>query len=140
MQAAVNADPKDARALLAVADVRMSLASVCRSQRRFEESALHLREAISARERAAGFGAPSPDASDALALARVYLARALLDLVEVRLPGPNDAARLREAGALLAQVSPAARGSAASSPVQTETLAEVDRQTVRLRRLAVQRQ
>jgi hypothetical protein len=136
MQAALDADPKDMRALAGLADVRMSLASVCRSQRRFEESILHLREGVRARERLAGPGAAPGDTSASLALARLSLARALLDLVEVRPPGPNDAGRLREAGTLLAQAWPVARGAAPSSAAQPETAAEVDRQTARLRRLS----
>jgi hypothetical protein len=69
----------------------------------------------------------------------VYLARALLDLVEVRPPAPTDAGRLREADALLAQAWPLARGAPASSPAQQDTFAEVERQTARLRRLTAQR-
>jgi hypothetical protein len=69
----------------------------------------------------------------------VYLARALLDLVEGRPPGPNGAGRLREAGALLAQAWPVARGAAPSSPAQQDTFAEVERQTARLRRLTSER-
>ena len=140
MQAAVDADPKDTRALVGVADVRTSLASVLRSQRRFEEAILHLRVALRARELVAGADASSPTASAPLALARVSLAQALLDLVEVRPPGPNDAWRLREAGALLARAWPVARGAATSSPAQRDTLAEVERQTARLRRLTAQRE
>jgi non-specific serine/threonine protein kinase/serine/threonine-protein kinase len=139
MQAALDADPKDTRALVGLADVRMSLASVCRSQRRFEEAILHVREGVRARARVAGPDASRPDASAALASARVYLARALLDLVEVRPPAPTDAARLREAGALLAQAWPVARGAGASSAAQQDTLAEIERQTARLRRLTSER-
>jgi non-specific serine/threonine protein kinase/serine/threonine-protein kinase len=139
MQAALDADPKDTRALLGLADVRMSLASVCRSQRRFEEAILHVREGVRARARVAGPDASRPDASAALASARVYLARALLDLVEVRPPAPTDAGRLREAGALLVQAWPVARGALTSSPAQQDTFAEVERQTARLRRLTGER-
>jgi hypothetical protein len=69
----------------------------------------------------------------------VYLARALLDLVEVRPPAPTDAGRLREAGALLVQAWPVARGALTSSPAQRDTFAEVERQTARLRRLTGER-
>jgi len=140
MQAALNADPKDTRALDDVGDARASLASLCRSQRRFEEALAHCREALRARERTAGPDASSPNASAALALARAYLARALLDLVEVRPPGPTDAGLLREAGALLAQAGLVTRGAATSSPAQQGTFAEVERQTARLRRLTGERQ
>ena len=140
MQAAQDADPKDMRALVGVADVRMILANECRSQRRFEEAILHVREALRARERVARPDASPPTASAALALVRVYLARALLDLVEVRPPGPDDAERLREAGALLAQAGFVARAGVTSSPAQRDTVAEVDRQTARLRRLTARRE
>jgi len=135
----LDAGPGDVRVLEAVAGVRASLGSVCRSQRRFEESLAHYREALRSRERAASApGAPS-GAALALGDARTSVARLLLDLVEVRQRGPNDAARLREAGALLAQAGPAAR-AAAASPSQQETVAEVDRQSARLRRIANERQ
>jgi len=140
MQAALDADPKDTRALVGVADLRTSLASVCRSQRRLEEALEHYREALRARDRAAGPDASRPNASAALVSARVYLARALLDLVEVRPPAPTDAGRLREAGALLAKAWPLARGAPTSSPAQRDTFAEVERQTARLRRLTGERQ
>jgi len=139
MQASLDADPKDTRALTGLADVRTSLAGVCRSQRRFDEALEHYREALRARERVAGPDASRPNASAALASARVYLARALLDLVEVRPPAPTDAGRLREADALLAQAWPLARGAPTSSPAQQDTFAEVERQTARLRRLTSQR-
>jgi tetratricopeptide (TPR) repeat protein len=139
MQAALDADPKDTRALAGVADVRTSLAGVCRSQRRFDEALEHYREAVRARERVAGPDASRPNASAALASARVYVARALLDLVEVRPPAPTDAGRLREADALLAQAWPLALGAPTSSPAQLDTFAEVERQTARLRRLTAQR-
>jgi len=139
MQAALDAAPKDSRALDGVAGARASLASLCRSQRRFEEALAHCREALGARERAAGPDASPPNASAALALARAYLARALLDLVEARPQGPADAGLLREAGALLAQAGPAVRGAATSSPAQQETFAEVERQTARLSRLTGER-
>jgi non-specific serine/threonine protein kinase/serine/threonine-protein kinase len=138
-QAALDADAKDTRALDGVADARTSLASLCRSQRRFEEALAHYREALGARDRAAGPEASRPNASAALASARVYLARALLDLVEVRPQRQTDAGRLREAGALLAQAWPVARGAAPSSPAQQDTFAEVERQTARLRRLTSER-
>jgi non-specific serine/threonine protein kinase/serine/threonine-protein kinase len=139
MQAALDADPKDTRALDGVAGARASLASLCRSQRRFEEALAHCLEALRARERAAGPDASLPNASAALALARAFVARALLDLVEARPPGRADAGLLREAGALLTQAGPAVRGAATSSPAQQETFAEVERQTARLSRLTGER-
>jgi tetratricopeptide (TPR) repeat protein len=130
----LDADPDDARALAHVAAVRASLGSLCRSQRRFEESLVQYREALRARERAAANGAP--DAALALADARVSVARLLLDLVEVRQPGPNDGVRLREAGALLALAGPPVR---AALPPQQDALSELERQSERLRRLTSRR-
>jgi hypothetical protein len=69
----------------------------------------------------------------------VDVARLLLDLVEIRQPGPNDGARLREAGALLAQAGPAVRTAQAASPEMPDALAELERQSVRLRRLTARR-
>ena len=83
-------------------------------------------------------GAPAA-AQASLAGAQVDVARLLLDLVEIRPPGPNDGARLREAGALLAQADPALRSAAAASPAKPEALAELDRQSERLRRLTARR-
>jgi non-specific serine/threonine protein kinase/serine/threonine-protein kinase len=139
-QAALDADAKDTRALDGVADARASLASLCRSQRRFEEALAHYREALGAREQVAAIRGALPAAAVGLAVARTNVARVLLDLVEVRPPGPNDAGRLREAGALLTQAWPVARGGATSSPAQRDAFAEVERQTARLRRLTGERQ
>jgi tetratricopeptide (TPR) repeat protein len=133
----LDADPGNLRALTHVAAVRTSLGSLCRSQRRFDESLVHYREALRARERAAA-GHDTPEGALTLADARTSVARLLLDLVEVRPPGPNDRVRLREAGALLAQAGPAVR-DAPASPVQHDALTELDRQAERLRRLSSRR-
>jgi tetratricopeptide (TPR) repeat protein len=133
-QAAAAAEPPSARALDGVAGVRASLGSLCRSQRRFEESLAHYREALRARERLAAADATAPGAETALAVARTNVARLLLDLVEVRQPGPANGVRLREAGALLAQAWPAGRNPAPAPDVQSE----VDRQASRLRRLTAE--
>jgi tetratricopeptide (TPR) repeat protein len=135
----LDGDPGDVGALAFVADVRASLGSLCRSQRRFDEALAHYREALRARERESGAAGAPPSAGAALAEARVGVARLLLDLVEVRPPGPDDAARLREAGALLAEAGPAVRGGADGSPPQAEALAELGRQSERLRRLTARR-
>jgi tetratricopeptide (TPR) repeat protein len=133
----LDADPGNLRALAHVAAVRTSLGSLVRSQRRFEESLVQYREALRARERATAAD-DTPEAALALADARTSVARLLLDLVEVRRPGPNDAARLREASALLAQAGPVVR-TAAASPAQQDALAELDRQSARLSRLTSRR-
>jgi len=101
-------------------------------------------EALWTQALAAMQAALAADPKDTRALAgvadiRMSLARALLDLVEVSPPGPSRRARLREAGALIALAAPVARGAAASSAAQQDTVAEVERQTARLRRLMVQR-
>ncbi len=130
-----DAGSGDPRALGRVAEVRASLGSLCRSQRRFEESLVHYREALRARERQSAAPDAPPDAALALADARTSVARLLLDLTEVRRPGPNDAARLREAGTLLAQADAPVRAAAAASPAGQESLAELGRQSERQRRL-----
>ena len=135
----LDADPDDVRALEHVASVRASLGSLCRSQRRFEEALVHYREALRARARASGTTGAPPSAPAALADGQIGVARVLLDLVEVRPPGPNDAARLREAGALLAEAGPTVRGGTGASPAQQDALAELGRQSERLRRLTAQR-
>jgi tetratricopeptide (TPR) repeat protein len=137
LQAATAADPESRRAIEDLAQVRSSLGSLCRSLRRFEEGLVHYRDALRARERAGGMNGAPPTAPASLAVAQVNVARVLLDLVEVRQPGPYDAARLREAGALLARARPAVRTAA---PAQPDALADLDRQAERLRRLTSQRQ
>jgi tetratricopeptide (TPR) repeat protein len=139
LQAAANGAPAERPTVERLAEVRSSLGSLCRSQRRFEESLAHYRDALRAHERAAGMpGAPSSP-NVPLAAAQISVARLLLDLVEVRQPGPNDAARLREAGALLAQAGPTVRAAEPASPVQQDALAELARQSERLRRLTSRR-
>jgi hypothetical protein len=118
--------------------VRSSLGSLCRSLRRFEESLVHYREALRARERAAAAAGAPPGAALLVADARVSVARLLLDLTEVRPPGPNDAGRLREAGVLVQQADAPVR-AAAASPDGQEALAELERQSARYRRLAARR-
>jgi tetratricopeptide (TPR) repeat protein len=134
----LDADPGNLRALAHVAAVRTSLGSLNRSQRRFEESLVHYREAVRARERAAAADG-TPEAALTLADARTSVARLLLDLVEVRPPGQNGVARLSEAGALLAQAGPVVRAAAPASAAQRDALAELDRQSARLRRLTSRR-
>ena len=134
----VDATPPDTRAYGAIADVRSSLGSLCRSLRRFEEGLVHYREALRARERASEAAGAPAEAALALAEARVSVARLLLDLTEVRQPGPNDAARLREAGALLQQAESPLR-TASAAPDGQEALAELEREAARQRRLAARR-
>ena len=134
------ADPVDVRALELGADAQSALGSLCRSQRRFDDALAHYREALGARQRAAGMNGAPEAAQASLAGARVDVARLLLDIVEIRQPGPNDGMRLREAGALLAQAGAAARSAAAESPAKPDALAELERQSERLRRLTARRQ
>lgn len=131
--------PPDPRAYGVVAEVRASLGSLCRSQRRFEEGLVHYREALRARERAAAAPMAPAGAAFLAADARTSVARLLLDLMEVRPPGPTDAARLREAAGLLQQADAPVRAAAAASPDGREALAELERQMARERRLAVRR-
>jgi hypothetical protein len=132
-------NPPDPRAYGVVAGVRSSLGSLCRSQRRFEESLVHYRESLRARERAAAAVGAPPGSALLVADARTSVARLLLDLTEVRPPGRSDAARLREAGALLQQADAPLRAAAAASPDGQEALAEFERQSARQRRLAARR-
>ena len=99
----------------------------------------HYRAALRARERGAALKDAPPSAPLAQAGAEVDVARLLLDLVEVRPPSQADAARLREAGALIARADPVLRGAADASPAPPEALAELDRQAARLRRLTARR-
>jgi serine/threonine-protein kinase len=135
----MEATPPDPRGYAVVADVRSSLGSLCRSLRRFEESLVHYREALRARERAAAAAGAAPGSALLVADARTSVARLLLDLTEVRPPGPNDAARLREAGVLLQQADAPVRAAAAASADGQEALAELERQSTRQRRLAARR-
>jgi len=139
LQAATEADPGSRRALEELAQVRSSLGSLCRSQRRFEDGLTHYREALRARQRAAGTHGAPPSALASLAVARIDVARLLLDLVEIRQAGQNEAGRLREAGALLVQAGPAVRSAASASPARQDALAELDQQSERLRRLTNRR-
>ncbi len=136
---ALDAEPADARVLEHAANVRAFLGSLCRSQRRFDDALGHYRAALRARERGAALKDAPPSAPLARAGAEVDVARLLLDLVEVRPPSQADAARLREAGALIARAGPVLRGAADASPATPEAIAELDRQAARLRRLTARR-
>jgi serine/threonine-protein kinase len=136
---ALDAEPGDARVLEHAAIVRAYLGSLCRSERRFDDALGHYRAALRARERGAALTDPPPSAALARAGAEVDVARLLLDLVEVRPPSQADAARLREAGALIARADAVLRGAADESPAPPDALAELDRQSVRLRRLTARR-
>jgi len=139
LQAVGDTHPLDRRTLAGIAEIRASLGSLCRSQRRFEEALAHYRQALRAREREADLEGAGPSAPALPAMARTDVARLLLDLVETQRPGPTDAARLREAGALLAEAAPALRNDSPASPAQEEAVAELDRQTERLRGLSNRR-
>ncbi|MFO7692199.1 MAG: serine/threonine-protein kinase [Vicinamibacterales bacterium] len=136
---ALDAEPGDARVLEHAAAVRAFLGSLCRSERRFDDALGHYREALRARERGAALNDAPPSAPIALAGAEVDVARLLLDLVEVRPPSQADAARLREAGALIARAGPVVRGAAGASAAPADAIAELDRQSARLRRLTARR-
>ena len=139
LQAAAGGAPAGQATTEGLADVHASLGSLCRSQRRFEEALAHYRNALRVREREVLMTGAPPSAKLSLAVAQVSVARLLLDLVEIRQSGPNDAVRLREAGALLAQAGPAVRAAAPASPARQDALAELDRQSERLRRLTSRR-
>jgi eukaryotic-like serine/threonine-protein kinase len=140
LQEGVDADAADTRALDGLADVRASLAALRRAQRRFDEALGHAREAVRSRERLSVVEGAPADAVLKLAVARIAVARIQLDVAEIRPAGVPQNGRLGEAAALLAQVSPAVRGAAATSPAQQDAVAELDRQTARLRRLSGARQ
>ncbi|MCU0250023.1 MAG: serine/threonine-protein kinase [Vicinamibacterales bacterium] len=139
LQAASGGAPADQATLAGLADVHASLGSLCRSQRRFEEALAHYRNALRARERELVTASAPPSAKLSLAVAQISVARLLLDLAEIRQSGSNDAVRLREAGALLAQAGPAVRAAAPVLPAQQDARAELDRQSERLRRLTSRR-
>jgi tetratricopeptide (TPR) repeat protein len=130
-----DANANDVQVLERVAFVRASLGSVCRSQRRLGDALAHYREALRARDRLATSGDAPADARVARAVAQVDVATLLIDLLEFRPPGPNDAARSSTAGALLAQASAVLRDPASPSGERAEALSELDRQSARLRRV-----
>jgi len=139
VQPAFDADPDEPRAVDRMASVRTSLGSLCRSQRRFQEALAHYREALRARRRAAEPADAPAEARLARAAAQVDVARLLIDLLEVRPPGPVDRLRLGEAGALLRQAESDLRAAAVDMPGREDALAELDRQTQRLRRIESRR-
>jgi tetratricopeptide (TPR) repeat protein len=139
VQPVFDADPDELRAVDRMASVRASLGSLCRSQRRFQEALAHYREALRARRRAAEAADAPAEARLARAAAQVDVARLLVDLLEVRPPGPVDRLRLGEAGALLRQAESDLRAAAVDMPGREDALAELDRQTQRLRRLESRR-
>jgi hypothetical protein len=134
MRPVLDASPGDLQVLDRVANVRASLGSVCRSQRRLGDSLMHYREALRARERAAT--APNAPAAAPLAraVAQIDVARLLIDLLEFRPPRAGDELRLGQANALLAQAWPVLRAAAKVSPAQEDALKELDRQSARLGR------
>jgi hypothetical protein len=117
-QAAVDADPKNIRALVGAATLHGRLGTAAAAQQDPLTSVLHYREELRVRDHVIGITGPLPTRVSEQAWARLRLAENLLDSAAISPGHPSRAAWLAESGRLVRSVS---RGSGkASVPAGSE--------------------
>lgn len=131
-QAALAADPKNARTISGIAYIRAALGNLYLSRKQVAEAIDEYREQVRLRDRLIEVSGSLPGRVKELADARVCLARALLDRAEGE-RGDRRADSVREAGRWLSLAEPVARKLEAQNDPEITT--DVKQQADRLRRL-----
>ena len=134
-QQALDADPKDVRALTGVSNLHNYLGTVYRDLKRTREELVHRRANLELRKRLFSLGEPTAGMAEPLVWASAYFAAALLDAAG-KAPSASDRARaIAEARQVLAEANRLGRSLANSSPNGQNALALLDTQSARLPRL-----
>ena len=134
-QAALDADPKDVRALTGVSNLHNYLGTVYRDLNLTREELFHRRANVELRKRLLAMGEPTAGVVEPLVWASAYLAAALLDAAGGARSAIDRAGAIAEARRVLADATRVDRGLVAGTQNGTDALALLDEQSARLRRL-----
>jgi tetratricopeptide (TPR) repeat protein len=134
-QKALDADPKDVRALNGVSNLHNYLAAVYRDRNLTREELYHRRANLELRKRLLAMGAPSAGVIEPLVWASAYLAAGLLDAADKSRSASDRAGATAEARQVLADANRVDRAIAGGSQNGKDALALLDEQSARLRRL-----
>ena len=134
-QKALDADPKDARALTGVSNLHNYLGTVYRDLNLTRKELSHRRANVELRRRLLSMGKPSAGMIEPLVWASAYLAAALLDAAGNPRAAIDPAGAIAEARRVLAEANRIDRGLAGGSQSWKDALALLDEQSARLRRL-----
>jgi tetratricopeptide (TPR) repeat protein len=104
-QAALDADPKNVRAMLGIANLHNYLGTCAAELKHFDEQLTHRREALRLNDAVTAIRGPQAENISRRAWWQTYLAGALMDLAEHR-PAADRPALLDEAAGLLKAVGP----------------------------------
>ena len=133
-KAALDADPKNVRAMLGVANLHSYLGTCAAELKQFDEQLIHRREALRLFDAVVAVRGPQAEDRSRRTWWQVYLAQALMDLAEAR-PAANRPVLLDEASKLLQGAEPSVRDLAARRAADLGLSALFDAQRVRLRHL-----
>jgi eukaryotic-like serine/threonine-protein kinase len=132
---ALQADPRNVRAMLGVANLHGYLGAVYRDQGADADAVAHFRKNLELRRRLLGVSDLGPGPAVALLFAQVNLAASLLDLAEHPHPGPSGAPDVIEARRILTEAAGADRALVERTADGKEALAYRAQVQERLRRL-----
>ena len=133
-EAALQADPKNVRAMQGVANLHAYLSACAGDLKQLDEAVRHRREALRMMDAIIARVGPQAEEVGRRTWSQIYLAQALMDLAESR-PDSGRSALIEEATALLRQAEPAV-GDLSRSPGTDPRLAPLLReQRERLQRL-----
>jgi tetratricopeptide (TPR) repeat protein len=133
-KAALDADPKNVRAMFGVANLHSYLGTCAAELKQFDEQVTHRREALRLFDAVVAVRGPQAEDRSRRTWWQIYLAGALMDLSERR-PATDRPVLLDEASKLLQGAEPSVRDLAARRAADLGLSALFDAQRARLRHL-----
>ena len=133
-KAALDADPKNVRAMSGVANLHSYLGTCAAELKQFDEQVTHRREALRLTEAVMAVREPQAEDISRRTWWQIYLAQSLMDLAEAR-PAANRPVLFDEAASVLQQAESSVRDVAARRAADRGLSALFDAQRARLRRL-----
>lgn len=134
-QQALDADPKDVRALSGVSNIHNYLGTVYRDLNLSREELSHRRANLELRKRLLSLGEPTASVTEPFVWASAYLGAALLDAADRARSASERAGAIAEARQVLADASRVDRTIAGGSQNGRDALTLLDKQSARLRKL-----